>query len=146
MFYKMHIVSLSFYKKSLSCYISMNSKKLLLLFSIFITINMLSQNIDYDNLKKDLEYYKNINNDSVLSISKKLQSSPNKRYVIEAMSAEAYAYYRKKKYKKSEELSLNLLNKVNTNSFNLNKKEHYYNGKISALNRLFWIKKKSRRL
>jgi AraC-like DNA-binding protein len=123
----------------------MNSKKLLLLFSIFITINMLSQNIDYDNLKKDLEYYKNINNDSVLSISKKLQSSQNERSVLEATSAEAYAYYRKKNYDKSKKVALNLLDRVNERLSHPNIKEYHYDIKISVLNRLFWINKNQER-
>ncbi len=119
----------------------MNFKSISFLLSVLLTVNVLSQNIDYDNLKNNLEYYKNINNDSVLAISKKLQFSKNEHYVIEAISAESYAYYRKKKYAKSEEIALYLLDKVNKHLSLPNKKGYHYHGKLSAFNRLFWINK-----
>lgn len=136
----MQAVYLSPYKIS-SYNTSMNLKNLSLLFTILCAFNVLSQSIDLTNSKKALDYYKNINNDSLLSISKKLQFSKDKETIIESVSAEAYAYYRMKKYDQSEKIAFKLLEILKKDSINIHKKQYYYDGKISALNRLFWIKK-----
>lgn len=119
----------------------MQLKNLLFLIFIFMSTIALSQSNKDIELKKKLDHYKNINHDSALVIAKELQKSKNEFLVIEAISTEAYSYYRKKNYDKSEEISLNLLNTLNKKIENSNSKNRYYDGKISALNRLFWIKK-----
>ncbi|WP_299123978.1 AraC family transcriptional regulator [uncultured Tenacibaculum sp.] len=121
----------------------MNFRRFFLIHLILFTINIFSQNNNDSiniKLKEKLEYYKNTNSDSLLSIAKKLEQSKDDWYVIVGLSAEAYAYYREKDYIKSEEASIKLLNKANSNLSIKNNKEYFYDGKAAAYNRLFWIK------
>ncbi|WP_408026972.1 helix-turn-helix domain-containing protein [Tenacibaculum litoreum] len=95
-----------------------------------------------------LDYYKHNNSDSTLFYVKKLKLSKNEVTILKTLSVEAYIYHRQKKYKKAEkiaqqllELSNHYLKTSNQKEVALNKRKSYYAGKISALNRLFWIKK-----
>lgn len=110
-----------------------------LLFLLLFTSSLFSQLHNDDKLRDLLSQHKNINHDSTLVYAKKLQLSSNKEYVIEGISNEAYAYYRMKDYETAERLALKLIEVCNKEIHT--GKQIYYSGKISAYNRLFWIKK-----
>ncbi len=121
----------------------MNRFLIVIFLTLFFSKKTVSQTsyLDSINISK-IYFYKNINNDSSLYFSKKLQQNSDFKSKLIGLSSEAYVYHRQKKYKKSKEIALELLNLAN--SFlkdSTSKKEIYFSGKIAALNRLFWIER-----
>lgn len=109
---------------------------------LFFTLtNLFCQNINSDSIVKKISYYRNINIDSLFKFSKQLENSKNKCHYLKKTSTLAYAYYRKKDYKKSRKYSKILISQASTLLNSSNVKECYINEKISGLNRLFWIEK-----
>lgn len=120
----------------------MNRLLILIFFTLIFSNRISSQTkkIDSSYLEK-INYYKNINNDSTLFYINKIRDSKHLNYTIPALSVEAYVHYRKKDFKKSEEIALKLLHITNESLLKSNHEQFYYDGIISAYNRLFWIKK-----
>lgn len=125
-----------------SSFILYKMNKLFILFLIALSIESYSQSKELDSIYMNkINFYKNTNNDSTLHFIDKIKHTKYNRYKIMALSVESYIYYRKKDYSKSEEIAKKLLDVVNRFLPNSNQEQFYYDGIISAYNRLFWIEK-----
>lgn len=118
-------------------------KKVLLahLISLITICNVVSQTsrLDSINFNKIL-FYRNTNTDSLFFYLKKLEQSNDMCQKIVALTGKAYGFYRQKNYLKSEKIVIDVINQVDSLLKN-NNSTCLYDRKISALNRLFWIKK-----
>ncbi len=107
-----------------------------------ITIsNVTSQTayLDSTNLKK-IAFYRNTNTDSLFFYSKKLKQSKDICVKIMALTGKAYGFYRQKNYLESEKIAISVINQVDS-LIKSNNDICLFDRKITALNRLFWIKK-----
>ncbi|CAM1349039.1 AraC-type DNA-binding protein [Tenacibaculum crassostreae] len=105
----------------------------------FTKVSSQTKKLDSIHLEK-INYYKNINSDSLFFYCDKLEKSATFCKKLEAYTGRAYGLHRLKKYNEAE----NLINKVIIKVDSALKKENeicLINRKIAALNRLFWIKK-----
>ena len=112
---------------------------ILITFSFSAKITSQVKNLDSFYLDK-INYYKNINNDSLFFYCKKLEQSDNICKSLEGSTGKSYGFYRKKDYDKAESISLKVIKQVDSI---LKHKDLtcLLDRKIAALNRLFWIKK-----
>ena len=113
----------------------------ILIICLLTTFANYGQQISIDSIFKKLNFYKNNNTDSTFFYANKLQQHGNNCQKLEGISAEAYAFYKKKDYKNAETTTLKLLEFCEALIISAPQKLCYRDSKISALNRLFWIEK-----
>lgn len=114
---------------------------IIILITFFFSVKTVSQTTYLDSINHNkIDFYKNINNDSLFFYCNKLEKSNNICKKIEASTGRAYGFYRLKKYNKTEKISIDVIKQVDSllETKNLT---CLIDRKIAALNRLFWIKK-----
>ncbi len=100
-----------------------------------------SQNIDlYNSYQKKATYYSNINIDSLLYYSKKIENLNDKCFSNLGKMNLASAYYKLGNFKKSEEIAIEVLSNQKDENTSCN-----LDNKYNALARLFWIKNSQRK-
>ncbi len=112
------------------------------LLALFFSLETLAQTKRLDSIHlRKINYFKNINTDSLFFYSDKLEQSNDLCKKIEALTGRAYGFYRLKNYDKSENIANSVIQHVDS----LSQQGYSYtcllDRKISALNRIFWIKK-----
>ncbi|WP_408023237.1 helix-turn-helix domain-containing protein [Tenacibaculum sediminilitoris] len=85
-------------------------------------------------------YFKDSNIDSLFYYSDKLKESNDVCKQIQVYNCKAYGFYKLKNYAEAEKITLESIEKINLLLKN-KKATCYIDGKMAALNRLFWIKK-----
>lgn len=116
------------------------SKLIILLLSTFGS-NLFGQDqINEDRYFSKINYFKGVNNDSLLIYSKLLKKSKDSCYKYSGYISEALSYYLKNEYSHSENTAKLIIKSI-SNSEKLCLKKI----KIEALNRLFWIRKNQNR-
>lgn len=104
----------------------------------FVSNTFYSQEkFDKDLNFNKITYFSNRNIDSLLFYSKKMQESKNPCNAYQGITTEALFYYKKNEYSESEKLVKLVISKLKYKNEECHKKNQ-----ISALNRLFWIKKR----
>lgn len=115
--------------------------RFIILITLFSSLKIISQTKYLDSINHSkINFYKNINSDSLFFYCDQLENSNNICKKIEASTGRAYGFYRLKKYDKAERISINVIKQVDS----LLKAENLtclIDRKIAALNRLFWLKK-----
>ena len=116
-----------------------------LLITLFIVFafpkKIISQTKYLDSIHiSKIYYFKDINNDSTIYYCNKLKNSTDICKRFKASLSIAYAFYRARNYDKAEEIAIDIINEV-TPLIEKEKLNCFLDTKISALNRLFWIKK-----
>lgn len=89
---------------------------------------------------KKIEFFGNINIDSLLFYAKRGQESQNPCIKYHGFTSEASAWYKNGDYTKAETICIAVLKKLKDKNSLCDKKN-----KASALNRLFWIKKNQKK-
>lgn len=87
-----------------------------------------------------IEFFGNINNDSLLFYAKKSQQSQDSCIKYYGLISEASAIYKNGNFKKAENICIDVLEKLKDKKDVCNQKN-----KINALNRLFWINKNQKK-
>jgi AraC-like DNA-binding protein len=113
----------------------------IILITLFFSKKVSSQTkyLDSINFNK-INFHKNINSDSLFFYCDKLEKSNNICKKIEASTGRAYGFYRLKKYDEAEKICFNVIKQVDS-LLKTEKLACLIDRKISALNRLFWLKK-----
>ena len=94
----------------------------------------------YNSYQKKVTYYSNINIDSLLYYSKKIEKLNDKCFSNTGKINLASAYYKLGNFKKSEEIANEVLSSLKDDNTSCN-----INNKYNALARLFWIKNNQRK-
>lgn len=94
----------------------------------------------YNSYQKKVTYYSNINIDSLLYYSKKIEKLNDKCFSNTGKINLASAYYKLGNFKKSEEIAIEVLSSLKDDNTSCN-----INNKYNALARLFWIKNNQRK-
>ncbi|CAM1349959.1 helix-turn-helix domain-containing protein [Tenacibaculum ascidiaceicola] len=114
---------------------------IIILITLFSSLKIIPQTKYLDSINHSkIDFYKNINSDSLFFYCDKLENSNDICKKIVASTGRAYGFYRLKKYDKAERISINVIKQVDS----LLKVENLtclIDRKIAALNRLFWLKK-----
>ncbi|WP_428742498.1 helix-turn-helix domain-containing protein [Tenacibaculum sp.] len=116
-----------------------------LLITIFIVLafskKIVSQTKYLDSIHiSKIHYFRDINSDSTIYYCNKLKNSNDICKKLKASTSISYAFYRARKYDKAEEIAIDVINRV-TPLIEKEKLNCLLDAKISAYNRLFWIKK-----
>ncbi|WP_408035288.1 helix-turn-helix domain-containing protein [Tenacibaculum aestuarii] len=112
---------------------------LLITFSFSAKITSQTKNLDSFYLDK-VNYFKDINNDSLFYYCEKLEQSENICKRLEGATGKAYGFYREENFDKAESICLKVIQQVDSllaDKF----LTCLLDRKIAAFNRLFWIKK-----
>ena len=94
----------------------------------------------YNSYQKKATYYSNINIDSLLYYSKKIEKLNDKCFSNTGKINIASAYYKLGNFKKSEEIAIEVLSNLKGDNTSCD-----INNKYNALARLFWIKNNQRK-
>jgi len=94
----------------------------------------------YNSYQKKVTYYSNINIDSLLYYSKKIEKLNDKCFSNAGKTNLASAYYKLGNFKKSEEIAIEVLSNLKGDNTSCD-----INNKYNALARLFWIKNNQRK-
>ena len=94
----------------------------------------------YNSYEKKVTYYSNINIDSLLYYSKKIEKLNDKCFSNAGKTNIASAYYKLGNFKKSEEIAIEVLSNLKGDNTSCD-----INNKYNALARLFWIKNNQRK-
>jgi len=111
----------------------------LLLFIFFNKVISQNHYLDSINLIK-FAFYKDVNIDSALFYSEKLEQSSNICKKLEGIAAKSYLFYKQGKYSETETLLINLEKDIDS-LMKLSTNDCFISRKIAIYNRLFWIKK-----
>ncbi|GFD92692.1 hypothetical protein KUL156_24810 [Alteromonas sp. KUL156] len=114
---------------------------LITLITLFFSLNTVSQTIYLDSINRSkIDFYKNINTDSLFFYCDKLENSNNICTKIEAATDKIYGLYRLKRYDEAATSSNKVITQIDSLLQN-NNLTCLIDRKIASLNRLFWIKK-----
>lgn len=107
----------------------------------FFSLKATSQTARLDSIHySKIVYYRDVNIDSLFHYSNKLEKSTDLCQKIEALNSKTYGYYKLKNYEKAEKLSRNIIAKIDS-LYQTYDDACLIDKKITALNRIFWIKK-----
>ncbi|TDQ27764.1 helix-turn-helix domain-containing protein [Tenacibaculum caenipelagi] len=115
--------------------------RFIIIILLFCSTKVISQTKHLDSIHLSrINYFKNINSDSLFYYCNKLGESNNICKKLEASTGRAYGFYKLKNYDESERIANQVIKQVDS----ILEKENLtclLDRKTAALNRLFWIKK-----
>lgn len=116
-------------------------KKCVCSFFLFLPFLLVAQKTELqETYFEKIEFFSNINNDSLLFYAKRGQESQNPCIKYHGLISEASAWYKNGDYTKAESICIAVLKILKDKNTLCDQKN-----KASALNRLFWIKKNQKK-